>query len=87
MTISQGVFYMETIRPSSDLRNHYSEISRQCHKEKNPVIITGKRKRRHGCPWTSGILSAEIGTGIAEDTGRSRGRCKRKESCSDAEYV
>jgi prevent-host-death family protein len=40
MTISQGVFYMETIRPSSDLRNHYSEISRQCHKEKNPVIIT-----------------------------------------------
>ncbi len=31
---------MEAIRPSSDLRNHYSEISRQCHKERNPVIIT-----------------------------------------------
>lgn len=31
---------METIRPSSDLRNHYSEISRQCHEERNPVIIT-----------------------------------------------
>ena len=31
---------MEVIRPSSDLRNHYSEISRQCHEERKPVIIT-----------------------------------------------
>ncbi len=31
---------METIRPSSDLRNHYSEISKQCHEERMPVIIT-----------------------------------------------
>ena len=31
---------METIRPSSDLRNHYSEISKQCHEERSPVIIT-----------------------------------------------
>lgn len=31
---------MEAIRPSSDLRNHYSEISKQCHDERNPVIIT-----------------------------------------------
>lgn len=31
---------METIRPSSDLRNHYSEISKQCHEERTPVIIT-----------------------------------------------
>lgn len=31
---------MEAIRPSSDLRNHYSEISRQCREERNPVIIT-----------------------------------------------
>lgn len=31
---------MEVIRPSSDLRNHYNEISRQCHEERNPVIIT-----------------------------------------------
>lgn len=31
---------MEAIRPSSDLRNHYNEISRQCHEERNPVIIT-----------------------------------------------
>ena len=29
-----------TIRPSSDLRNHYSEISRQCREERIPVIIT-----------------------------------------------
>ncbi len=31
---------MEAIRPSSDLRNHYSEISKQCREERNPVIIT-----------------------------------------------
>ncbi len=31
---------MEAIRPSSDLRNHYNEISRQCHDERSPVIIT-----------------------------------------------
>lgn len=29
-----------TIRPSADLRNHYSEISRQCHDTRKPVIIT-----------------------------------------------
>ena len=31
---------METIRPSSDLRNHYSEISRQCRESKEWVHIT-----------------------------------------------
>lgn len=31
---------MEAIRPSSDLRNHYNEISRQCHEEKCATIIT-----------------------------------------------
>ena len=35
------VYIMETIiRPSSDLRNHYSEISKQCREERTPVIIT-----------------------------------------------
>ena len=28
----------ELIRPSADLRNHYSEISRQC-REKNEIVI------------------------------------------------
>lgn len=28
------------IRPSSDLRNHYNEISKQCKENKEPVIIT-----------------------------------------------
>ena len=32
--------YRETIRPSADLRNHYSEISRQCREDKEIVIIT-----------------------------------------------
>ncbi len=31
---------MEAIRPSSDLRNHYNDISKQCREEKTPVIIT-----------------------------------------------
>ena len=30
----------ETIRPSADLRNHYSGISRQCRENKEAVIIT-----------------------------------------------
>ncbi len=28
------------IRPSSDLRNHYAEISRTCRSERRPTIIT-----------------------------------------------
>ena len=31
---------METIRPSADLRNHYSEISRSCRENRQPVYIT-----------------------------------------------
>lgn len=31
---------MPTIRPSSDLRNHYNEISEFCHKFDEPVYIT-----------------------------------------------
>ena len=30
----------ETIRPSSDLRNHYNEISKQCHEANEAVILT-----------------------------------------------
>lgn len=30
---------MPTIRPSSDLRNNYNEISAICHKTKKPVYI------------------------------------------------
>ncbi len=32
--------FVETIRPSADLRNHYSEISRQCRENGESVIIT-----------------------------------------------
>lgn len=31
---------MESIRPSSDIRNHYSDISKQCREDRTPVIIT-----------------------------------------------
>ena len=31
---------METIRPSADLRNHYSEISKTCRESRQPVYIT-----------------------------------------------
>ena len=30
----------ETIRPSADIRNHYNEISRQCHEANTAVILT-----------------------------------------------
>lgn len=29
-----------SIRPSSDLRNHYAEISKLCHETRRPVAIT-----------------------------------------------
>lgn len=31
---------MESIRPSADLRNHYSDISKVCKETKQPVYIT-----------------------------------------------
>ena len=31
---------MEIIRPSADLRNHYSEISKVCRENRQPVYIT-----------------------------------------------
>lgn len=31
---------MEQIRPSSDLRNHYSEVSRVCRDTREPMYIT-----------------------------------------------
>ena len=31
---------MEYIRPSTDLRDHYSEISRDCRESREPVFIT-----------------------------------------------
>lgn len=43
MTIKGGgtmQLLQETIRPSSDLRNHYSEISKRCRENKEAVIIT-----------------------------------------------
>ena len=36
---------METIvRPSADLRNHYNEISQECHEKRTPIIITKNGK-------------------------------------------
>ena len=31
---------MEMIRPSADLRNHYSEISKTCRESRQPLYIT-----------------------------------------------
>jgi len=31
---------METIRPSTDLRNHYGEISKTCRETRQSVVIT-----------------------------------------------
>ncbi len=35
---------MPTIRPSTDLRNHYNEISEFCHEYTEPVFITKNGK-------------------------------------------
>ena len=36
---------METIvRPSADSRNHYNEISQECHEKRTPIIITKNGK-------------------------------------------
>jgi prevent-host-death family protein len=40
MEVTDMYALQETIRPSADLRNHYSEISRQCREGKEAVIIT-----------------------------------------------
>lgn len=43
MTMERGdvmQLLQETIRPSADLRNHYSEISKRCRENKEAVIIT-----------------------------------------------
>ncbi|MDO4798465.1 MAG: type II toxin-antitoxin system Phd/YefM family antitoxin [Coriobacteriales bacterium] len=31
---------MPDIRPSSDIRNHYAEVSRSCREERRPTILT-----------------------------------------------
>lgn len=38
--IKREVYFMPSIRPSSDLRNSYNEISQFCHKYNEPVYIT-----------------------------------------------
>jgi prevent-host-death family protein len=41
IALERGVVFVgETIRPSADLRNHYSEISKQCRESREAVIIT-----------------------------------------------
>jgi prevent-host-death family protein len=40
MASKRGVVLEADIRPSSDLRNHYNEISKQCKETRNAVIIT-----------------------------------------------
>jgi prevent-host-death family protein len=31
---------MPKVRPSSDVRNHYAEVSRSCREERRPTILT-----------------------------------------------
>lgn len=35
-----NIYHMPSIRPSSDLRNRYNEVSKFCHKYSEPVYIT-----------------------------------------------
>lgn len=43
------------IRPSADLRNHYNEISKQCHETRKPVVI-----RKNGRGDTAVIIYAVV---------------------------
>ncbi len=54
---------MEAIRPSSDLRNHYNEISKQCHEERGPVFITANGYGEHCHIGITGLLLNEIRIG------------------------
>ena len=40
-----GAIIMPIIRPSSDLRNNYNEISTLCHKTRNWTIIKRKKAK------------------------------------------
>jgi prevent-host-death family protein len=40
MEVIKMLSIKESIRPSADLRNHYSEISKQCKEGREAVIIT-----------------------------------------------
>jgi len=40
MEVHIMIALQESIRPSADLRNHYTEISKQCKENKEAVIIT-----------------------------------------------
>lgn len=42
--VLKGVYHMPYIRPSSDLRNKYSEISNFCHENAEPVYVTKNGK-------------------------------------------
>lgn len=54
---------MPTIRPSSDLRNKYNEISEFCHENSEPVYIT---KNGHGDLAVMSIETFEKLTGKYE---------------------
>ena len=54
------------IRPSSDLRNHYAEISRTCRNERRPTIITVQL-----CPKTSNIAGGETSLSQGDTLGFS----------------
>ena len=58
----------ETIRPSADLRNHYSEISKQCREENEAVIITVNEYKR----MKSRIELLEILTEAEDDVKNGR---------------
>jgi prevent-host-death family protein len=58
-----GVFYMPEIRPSSDLRNKYNEISQFCREHKEPVYIT---KNGRGDLAVMSIEAYELLIGRAE---------------------
>ena len=70
---------MESIRPSADLRNHYSEISRLCRENRQPVYILSLiHIYRHG-RVRSGAGRGQRGGGcdlVGHVAGAGRSCCK-----------
>ena len=80
---------MPVIRPSSDLRNRYNEISEFCHRYEEPVYIT---KDGAGDLAVMSIESYEKLTGRFElyallgPAGKRDGRCRRRQAGTRRRY-
>ena len=85
-------FLQKIIRPSADLRNHNSEISRQCKEENEAVIITVNGSSfTSRCPLkvveTNGCPTAQMKERIDSAVLESDPKLKSKKECSGRKRI